>query len=264
MTSARATDVVIDAAACAERDVLPVMGPLPIAMASRPQVGPRVLLVEDDQGLRLTLSHRLGSEGYRVETAADGDEGLARAVGDAFDLVILDVMLPRRDGFDVCRGLRQVGKTTPVLMLTACGQVADRIQGLRLGADDYLIKPFAMAELLARVEARLRSTRVNEPKRFVHRFAAVEVDFRSAEVWRDGAPIALSAKEYRLLRYLIEHPGTTLRRNELLDEVWGPDAMPTTRTVDVHVACLRRKLEPNPRHPQFILTVHGQRYRFVA
>jgi two-component system alkaline phosphatase synthesis response regulator PhoP len=149
-------------------------------------------------------------------------------------------------------------------MLTACSQTGDRVRGLKLGADDYLTKPFAMAELLARVEARLRVTPVSERTRAVHRFASVEVDFRTAEVRRDGAPVALTAKEYRLLRYFIEHPGATLHRNELLDAVWGQDAMPTTRTVDVHVAWLRRKLEPIPQHPRIILTVHGQGYKFVG
>jgi two-component system, OmpR family, alkaline phosphatase synthesis response regulator PhoP len=246
----------------AERDVLSTVRQS--ATSPLPPLGPRILLVEDHEGLRFALSDRLSSEGYRVETAADGDEGLARALGDTFDLVILDVMLPRRDGFDVCRGLRQVGRTTPVLMLTACSQTGDRVRGLKLGADDYLIKPFAMAELLARVEARLRVTLVSERTPAVHRFESIEVDFRTAEVRRDGAPVALTAKEYRLLRYFVEHPGATLRRNELLDAVWGQDAMPTTRTVDVHVAWLRRKLEPIPQHPRIILTVHGQGYRFVG
>jgi len=227
-------------------------------------MAPRILLVEDDPGLRLTLTHRLDSEGYRVETAADGEAGLARAAGDEFDLVILDVMLPRLNGFDVCRDLRRRGVATPVLMLTARGQVADRVVGLKLGADDYLTKPFEMAELLARVEARLRAHPASEPNHPIHRFAAVEVDLRRAEVRREGAPVALSAKEFQLLRYFIAHRGATLSRKELLDEVWGYDSMPSTRTVDVHVAWLRRKLEPSPRHPQFILTVHGLGYKFVG
>jgi two-component system alkaline phosphatase synthesis response regulator PhoP len=226
-------------------------------------MGPRILLVEDDPGLRLTLTHRLGSEGYRVETAGDGEEGLARAVGDAFDLLILDVMLPRKSGFDVLRDLRQRGIGTPVLMLTARGQVADRVVGLKLGADDYLTKPFEMAELVARVEARLR-VRPTDEAHPIYRFGTVEVDLRRAEIRRDGAPVTLSAKEFQLLRYFVAHRGATLSRNELLDEVWGYDAMPTTRTVDVHVAWLRRKLETNPRHPRFILTLHGLGYKFVG
>ena len=224
---------------------------------------PHILLVEDDPGLLLTLTHRLDDEGYRVDAARDGEEGLGRALAVRFDLVILDVMLPRRSGFDVCRELRQGGVSSPVLMLTARGQVADRVQGLKLGADDYLAKPFEMAELLARVEARLRRGCGAAAPR-VHRFADVEVDLRTAEVRRGGAPVELSAKEFLLLRYFVEHAGATLSRNELLDQVWGYDAMPTTRTVDVHVAWLRRKLEPSPRRPRHILTRHGLGYQFVG
>jgi len=224
----------------------------------------RILLIEDDHGLRLTLSDRLESEGYRVETAADGEEGAIRAAESAFDLVVLDAMLPGKSGFEVCRDLRQRGMQTPVLMLTACGDVADRVRGLKVGADDYVTKPFEMAELLARVEARLRVRSSSESARPVYRFGAVEVDLRRTEVCRDGAPVALSAKEFKLLRHFIGHRGATIGRNELLDEVWGKDAMPSTRTVDVHVAWLRRKLEPNRRHPRFILTVHGRGYKFVG
>jgi two-component system, OmpR family, alkaline phosphatase synthesis response regulator PhoP len=225
---------------------------------------PRILLVEDDPGLRLTLTHRLDSEGYKVETAADGEAGLTQAIDGGFDLVILDVMLPRKSGFDVCRDLRQRGVDTPVLMLTARHQVVDRVVGLKLGADDYLAKPFEMAELLARVEARLRRRNVAGPPVAVHRFGPVAVDFRKAEVTRDGHAVDLSAKEFQLLKYFIAHRGATLSRNELLDEVWGYDAMPTTRTVDVHVAWLRRKLEIQPKHPRLILTIHGLGYKFVG
>jgi two-component system alkaline phosphatase synthesis response regulator PhoP len=224
----------------------------------------RILLVEDDAGLRLTLTHRLESEGYAVETAPDGEHGLRRALADRFDLVILDVMLPRKSGFDVCRDLRQEGVATPVLMLTARHQVVDRVVGLKLGADDYLAKPFEMAELLARVEARLRRRDGAEPPPSVYRFGPVSVDLRRTEVERDGQRVELSAKEFQLLQYFVTHRGATLSRNELLDEVWGYDAMPTTRTVDVHVAWLRRKLEANPKHPQFILTIHGLGYKFVG
>jgi two-component system alkaline phosphatase synthesis response regulator PhoP len=225
----------------------------------------RILLVEDEPGLRLTLSGRLASEGHLVEQAADGETGLARASAEPFDLVVLDVMLPDRSGFDVCRDLRKKGVETPVLMLTARGQVEDRVLGLKLGADDYLVKPFAMSELLARVEARLR--REPPPAREAsegYRFCDIDVDFRKAEVTRAGSAVAVSAKEFQLLRYLIKQRGATLSRDELLNEVWGYDAMPTTRTVDVHVAWLRRKLEPNPRRPQYILTVHGLGYKFIG
>ncbi len=224
----------------------------------------RILVVEDEPGLRLTLTGRLASEGYAVEQAADGGTGLRRASTEAFDLVILDVMLPDRSGFDVCRDLRRQGVDTPVIMLTARGQVEDRVVGLKLGADDYLVKPFAMAELLARVEARLRREAPSVPAGDGYAFGDVVVDFRKAEVQRAGRPVDLSAKEFQLLRYLVRQKGATLSRDELLNEVWGYDAMPVTRTVDVHVAWLRRKLEPNPRHPQYILTVHGLGYKFVG
>jgi two-component system alkaline phosphatase synthesis response regulator PhoP len=223
---------------------------------------PRILLVEDDPGLRLTLTDRLHREGYAVSTASDGEDGLEQALRETFALVILDVMLPRRSGFDVCRALRKEGVRTSVLMLSARGQIEDRVAGLELGADDYLTKPFEMAELLARIEARLRRSAL--PGHTVHRFGAVEVDLRAAEVRRDGRLVDLSAKEFKLLRYFVQHQGASLGRNELLDQVWGADAMPTTRTVDVHVAWLRRKLETDPRRPSLIVTVHGLGYKFVG
>jgi two-component system alkaline phosphatase synthesis response regulator PhoP len=225
----------------------------------------RILLVEDEPGLQLALTDRLMAEGYRVETAADGDVAAQRATGEPFDVIILDVMLPGRDGFDVARTVRQHGVQTPILMLTARSQVVDRVVGLKLGADDYLTKPFEMVELLARIEALLRrapTTSGVSLERF--QFGNVLVDARKAEVTRDGQLIDVSAKEFHLLRYFIEHRGATLSREELLTEVWGYQATPSTRTVDVHVAWLRQKLEPNPRVPQYILTVHGLGYKFVG
>jgi two-component system alkaline phosphatase synthesis response regulator PhoP len=230
----------------------------------------RVLLVEDEPGLQLTLTDRLAAEGYDVETAGDGELGLTRALTGAFDLVVLDVMLPRRDGFDVCRTLRQKGITTPILMLTARGQVVDRVVGLKLGADDYLVKPFEALELLARIEALLRRAApplappAGTPGATRFEFDDVTVDTRKAEVVRGGVPVELSAKEFQLLRYFLEHRGATISRDELLQEVWGYDHTPSTRTVDVHVAWLRQKLEPNPKTPQLILTVHGLGYKFVG
>jgi len=224
----------------------------------------RILLVEDEPGLRLTLTDRLESEGYAVEGVANGEEGFQRASDGHFDLVILDVMLPGKSGFDVCRDLRRSSVGVPILMLTARGQIVDRVVGLKLGADDYLTKPFEMAELLARVEARLRARGPVGADGQAYRFGPFHVDFRSTEITREGKPIELAAKEFRLLRYFIEHRNATLGRDELLNEVWGYDALPTTRTVDVHVAGLRRKLEANPRHPHFILTLHGLGYKFVG
>jgi two-component system, OmpR family, alkaline phosphatase synthesis response regulator PhoP len=224
----------------------------------------RILLVEDEPGLVLTLRDRLTREGYAVDTAVDGESGLERAAGEAFDLVLLDVMLPRLGGFDVLKELRRRGIETPVVMLTARGQVVDKVVGLKLGADDYVTKPFEMAELLARVEAKLRRAPVSPHPTEGFQFDAIRIDFRRAEVTKEGAPLELSAREFQLLKYFVEHRGATLSREELLNEVWGYNAMPSTRTVDVHVAWLRQKIEPNPRHPQFILTVHGMGYKFAG
>jgi two-component system alkaline phosphatase synthesis response regulator PhoP len=226
----------------------------------------RLLLVEDEPGLVLTLTDRLTAEGYDVEHEGDAVRGLARASTSTFDAILLDVMLPGGNGFDVCRTLRQRGVHTPILMLTARGQVVDRVVGLKLGADDYLVKPFEMAELLARIEALLRRGAVRAASGSIDafQFGDVTVDFRKAEVNKGGQPLDLSAREFKLLKYFVEHRGAALSRDELLNEVWGYNAMPSTRTVDVHVAWLRQKIEDNPRHPQHILTVHGLGYKFVA
>jgi two-component system alkaline phosphatase synthesis response regulator PhoP len=222
----------------------------------------RILLVEDEPSLVLTLSDRLLAEGYKVETAGDGNTALERALAEPFDLILLDILLPGRDGLEVCRELRARGSQVPVLMLTARGQVVDRVVGLKLGADDYLTKPFEMIELLARIEALLRRSHTPMTPTGTYDFGDVRVDFRRAEVYRDGAPVALSALEFKLLAYFIENRGALLTRDELLDKVWGYDAMPVTRTVDVHVGSLRQKLERNPSHPEYILTVHRRGYRF--
>jgi two-component system alkaline phosphatase synthesis response regulator PhoP len=222
----------------------------------------RLLLVEDEPGLVMTLSDRLIAEGYDVESATDARSGLEIAVAGPFDAILMDVMLPGGNGFDICRTLRQQGIQTPVLMLTARGQVVDRVVGLKLGADDYLVKPFEMAELLARIEAILRRAPSTPTSESAH-FADISVDFRKAEVSKAGQLLELSAREFKLLKYFVEHRGATLSRDELLNEVWG-NSMPSTRTVDVHVAWLRQKLEDNPKHPQLIITIHGLGYKFVA
>ncbi len=226
----------------------------------------RILLVEDEPGLQLTLSDRLRSEGYEVEISGDGDTAYERASEETFDLIVLDVMLPGKNGFDVCRDLRRDGMTQPILMLTARDQVADKVVGLKLGADDYLTKPFENLELLARIEALLRrsATSATIHSADSYEFGDVSVDFRKAEVVRGGTPVELSAREFQLLRYFIENRGSVLSRDELLNNVWGYDAMPSTRTVDVHVAWLRRKIEANPKHPEHIRTVHGMGYKFVG
>jgi len=224
----------------------------------------RIFLVEDEPGLVLTLTDRLTREGYSVEHASDGESGLERAAGEAFDLVLLDVMLPRMGGFDVLKELRKRNIETPVIMLTARGQVVDKVVGLKLGADDYVTKPFEMVELLARIEAKLRRAPVTPHPTEGYQFGGIRIDFRRAEITKEDEPLELSAREFQLLKYFIEHRGATLTREELLNEVWGYNSMPSTRTVDVHVAWLRQKIEPNPRHPQFILTVHGMGYKFAG
>jgi two-component system alkaline phosphatase synthesis response regulator PhoP len=226
-----------------------------------------ILLVEDEKGLILTLTDRLSSEGFVVTSAEDGNAGFQLASGGNFDLIILDVMLPKKNGYDVARDLRQQGIRTPILMLTAKGETIDKVLGLKLGADDYLTKPFEVIELLARIEALLRRAPSNgdaAPANGAFRFGEIGVDFKRAEVRRGDEPVEMSAMEFKLLQFFIENRGAVHSRDELLDAVWGYDAMPTTRTVDVHVAWLRQKLEENPRHPRYIQTVHGLGYKFNA
>lgn len=214
--------------------------------------------------MTLVLSDVLRSEGYTVECAQDGESGFQLAAAEYFDLLILDVGLPKKNGFDILRDLRQRSIGTPAIMLTARGQVVDKILGLKLGADDYVTKPFDTGELLARVEATLRRAPAEAPSAEVYVFGDVRVDSRRALVTRAGEPVEMTAREYQLLRFLIENRDTILSRDELLDKVWGYDAMPTTRTVDVHIGLLRQKLEPTPRLPKYILTVHGLGYKFVG
>jgi DNA-binding response OmpR family regulator len=229
----------------------------------------KILLIEDDSGITMALTDLLTAEDYRVETAADGLTGLARAREGNFDVIILDVMLPGKNGFDVCRDLRQRAITTPILMLTARGQVIDRVLGLKLGADDYLCKPFEPLELLARLEALLRRSRSMSSASAAERtdtfsFGAVVINFRSTEVRRNGKPVELSAREFQLLRYFIAQRGATLSREELLREVWGYETGMLTRTVDVHVGLLRQKLEDDAKEPRHFLTMRGHGYKFVA
>ncbi len=212
----------------------------------------------------MTLTDRLEGEGYTVESMTDGESGLALAETGAYDLILLDVMLPKKSGFEVCRKLRTGGIETPILMLTARGQVVDKVVGLQIGADDYLTEPFDMMELLARIEALLRRTPRISPGATGYRFGQVHVDFRSAEVKRNGKAVAVSAREFQLLRYLIEHRGAVISRRQLLADVWGYEALVSTRTVDVHMSWLRQKLEANASHPDFILTIRGMGYKFAG
>lgn len=211
----------------------------------------------------MTLTDRLTAEGFDVKSATDGESGFNLGVSENFDLILLDVMLPKKNGYDVCRDLRQKSINTPILMLTAKGETFDKVLGLKLGADDYLTKPFEIIELLARIEALLRrSTKINQNSPESFQFGDISIDFKRAEIKKNNQQIELSAMEFKLLQFLIENRGELHSRDKLLDEVWGYDAMPSTRTVDVHVAWLRQKLEENPRHPQFIQTVHGLGYKF--
>jgi two-component system, OmpR family, alkaline phosphatase synthesis response regulator PhoP len=225
---------------------------------------PNILIVEDEAALATTLKDRLKKEGYAVAVARDGQQALEKAAHEPFDLIILDVMLPGQSGLKVCEKLRQDGWGMPILMLTARRQTMDKVLGFKTGADDYLTKPFKMAELLARVEALLRRAQPSTPGAGRYQFDGFAVDLRRAEVSRDGEPITLSAKEFQLLRYFVEHRGATISRDELLHQVWGYEALPSTRTVDVHVAWLRQKLERDPKNPQLILTVVGLGYKFAG
>jgi two-component system alkaline phosphatase synthesis response regulator PhoP len=223
----------------------------------------RILLVEDEPSVALTVSDLLAGEGYDVEIAVDGPAGLARASNGAFDVIVLDVMLPGINGLDICRDLRKRGNDVAILMLTARSQVTDRVVGLKLGADDYLAKPFEPLELLARVEALLRRVRKDglEPVKSFG-FGDITVDFERGDVRKNGAAIALAAKELELLRYLVDHRGNVVSREELLERVWEYQPGVSSRTLDVHVAWLRQKLEDNPQLPKHIHTVRGVGYRY--
>lgn len=223
----------------------------------------RILLVEDEANLRRTVSDLLKSDGYAVESSGDGLEAEKIAMSQPFDLIILDVMLPSKNGFDICRNLRKTGINTPILMLTARSELTNKVQGFKAGSDDYLTKPFETPELQARVEALLRrAPQTIRPELKTYEFDGIQVDFTKGRVTKNGKATDLGERECRLLRYLVERKGAVLSRDELLQEVWGYKSIPLTRTVDVHVAWLRQKIEDDPKNPQYIVTVHGQGYRF--
>jgi DNA-binding response OmpR family regulator len=221
----------------------------------------RLLIIEDERPMRTALADCLAAEGYRVLTAADGEAGLQRALTEKPDLILLDIMMPKLDGFALCAELRRLGQQVPVLMLTAKGQIEDRVRGLDVGADDYLVKPFSTEELLARVRALLR--RLQQPARQLRTLTLgdVRVDFIALQAWRGKKPLHLTAKEFATLRLLAECQGEVVTRERFLDVVWGVTAFPTTRTVDNHIAMLRAKIEPDPAAPRWIKTVHGVGYR---
>lgn len=224
----------------------------------------KILLIEDEPGLIITIQDRLEEERYVVDTAEDGLKGYELALTESYDLIILDLMLPGKGGLDVCRDLRQQGINTPIIMLTAKGQVVDKVVGLKLGANDYMQKPFEMMELLARVEVQLRNRKISAKKRSKAEvvFGDIHINFERMTVNKNGEVVSLSAKEFQLLKFLAENENQILTRDQLLNEVWGYDALPSTRTVDVHIAWLRQKLEADSRFPKYILTVHGFGYKF--
>jgi len=235
-----------------------------VEQIAKPRIAAKILLVEDEAGLATTLKDRLQKEGHTVSVARDGNSGMELATREPFDVLILDLMLPGQNGLAICQKVRQLGSNAPILMLTARRQTMDKVIGLRTGADDYLTKPFKMVELLARLDALLRRAGPGKVSGLRYEFGDLQIDIRSTEVTRHGRAVALSAKEFHLLRYFVEHRGATLSRDELLKEVWGYGGQPTTRTVDVHVAWLRQKIEKDPKTPQFILTVVGMGYKFVG
>ena len=224
----------------------------------------KILIVEDEPAMVQGLRDNFEYEGYEVISAGDGAAGLELALNENPDLLVLDVMMPKMSGLDVCKQLKAKKPTIPIIMLTARGQEIDKVVGLELGADDYVTKPFSIRELMARVKAVLRRVSTQSPASEVYRFSDVEVNVRSNEVSRSGQPVELSSKEFALLAYFVAHPAETLSRDRLLDAVWGYENYPSTRTVDAHIVHLRQKLEPNPEEPRFILTVHGTGYKFVG
>ena len=225
----------------------------------------RVLIVEDDQAMAVALRDGFEYEGYSVQVARDGAVGLKIASEKNLDLIILDVMLPRMSGFDVCKQLRSDGHETPIIMLTARGQEIDKVVGLKIGADDYVTKPFSFMELIARVEALIRRAhRRPESGLDEFRFGDVVVNFKKFEVTKNGAPIEISAREFNILKFFIEHCGEVITRDQLLDSVWGYESFPLTRTVDMHIAKLRQKIEDTPHDPRHIVTVHRVGYKLIV
>lgn len=226
---------------------------------------PKILIVDDEQNMRTGLKDNLEFEGYDVETANDGDEGLKKILADNYNLIILDVMMPKKSGFDVCKEARKNGIKTPIILLTAKGEEIDKVVGLEIGADDYVTKPFSLRELLARVKAILRrsdSLIMDNEQREI-KIGKLTIDFNSYKAEFNNKDVAMSHKEFEILRYLWKHRNLTVSRDNLLTEIWGYDETPTTRTVDNFILKLRQKIEIDPNHPQVILTVHGIGYKLI-
>jgi two-component system alkaline phosphatase synthesis response regulator PhoP len=226
--------------------------------------GTKVLVVEDDEAMGVALRDGFQYEGFDVTVARDGEAGMQLATSSSPDLIILDVMLPKKSGLDICKQIRAQGDTVPIIMLTARGQEIDKVLGLKLGADDYVTKPFSFLELMARVEALLRRTSPPAGRVETYTFGDVEIDFKKMEATKNGRELEMSPREFELLRFLIEHRGEVISREKLLDTVWGYENMPFTRTVDMHIAKLRKKIEDRPGDPHFIVTVHRFGYKFLG
>jgi len=224
----------------------------------------KILIIEDESDMVLGLRKNLEWDGFEVIAASDGDSGLSAAMSNHPDLILLDIMLPRLSGLDVCRRLRNGGIKTPVIMLTARGQEIDKVLGLEIGADDYITKPFGIRELVARVRALLRRASVERTESDVYRFGDIELNFSRHQALKGGQPVELSPREFAMLKYFLLHHGETVTRDQLLDEVWGYDNFPLTRTVDNHIARLRQKIEKNPAEPEHIITVHRMGYKFLG
>ena len=224
---------------------------------------PKILIIEDEPEMLMGLQDNFEFEGYEVITASDGVAGLEAALSENADLIILDIMLPEKSGFDVCKELRAKNIDTPIIMLTAKGQEIDKVLGLEMGADDYMTKPFSVRELLARVKAVLRRYKHNQKSMSKYILGNVEIDFDKYIAHKDNVDLNFTHKEFEILKYFIQHRGETISREKLLDDVWGYEAYPTSRTVDNHILKLRQKIEKDPAHPRHILTVHGIGYKFI-
>jgi len=225
----------------------------------------KILIIEDEQDLIRGLKLNLSDEGYQVDWALDGKEGLRKAVEENPDLIILDIMLPEMNGLDVCRELRQKNINIPIIMLTAKGEEIDKVVGLEIGADDYITKPFSIRELIARIKARLRSAeREAKTELKSYSFSDIEIDFIRFKVTRKGEEMEFTSREMEILKYFIIHRGEVVSRNDLLDKIWGYESYPTTRTIDNHILKLRKKIEDDPSHPRYILSVYGGGYRFTG
>ena len=224
----------------------------------------RILIVEDQKDMVTGLVFNLEAQGHEVRAVYDGEAGLAEAEREKPDLIVLDIMLPKKDGFEVCRELRRKGHAVPILMLTARREEADKVRGLEIGADDYLTKPFGLSEFLARVKALLRRMPGKDAQVERCRFGTVEIDFSSYRATKDGNPVNLTQREFEMMRLFARNRDKVISRNRFLNEIWGYERFPTTRTVDAHIAALRQKLEADPEHPRFIVTVHGLGYKFIG